>query len=104
LFDSASPGGSDNLTKLPSKMSTELHPKIIDVTEMDRLLYTERPPCPRALQAALQDCFDRALVGSVDHQVFIAFCLSYAAGGHDPESVQKFMFICATARLPYVNC
>jgi hypothetical protein len=79
-------------------------PKIVDVTEMDRLLYCERPPGPRALQVAVQDALDRALAGSLDHQIRIAFCLSYAAGGHDGESTQKFMFIAATGRIPYANC
>jgi len=77
--------------------------KILDADAVDRLIYTERPPCPAELRAVVQDCLNRAFQGFPDNQLAIAFCLSYAMAGHDPESIQKFTFIACTGRLPYVD-
>jgi hypothetical protein len=76
--------------------------KAIDGEILDQMLYTERPPCQRVLQAALQDCMDRAFSGLPDNQISIAFCLLYAANGHDQDQVQKLFFIACTGRLPWI--
>ncbi|MGA2853898.1 MAG: hypothetical protein ABSE90_07205 [Verrucomicrobiota bacterium] len=76
--------------------------KVLNLDGVDRLLYTERPVCPRALQAAMRECLERAFTGSGDNQIAIALCLEFAASGNEPETVRKFFQIACTGRLPFV--
>jgi len=77
-------------------------PKIIDGDELTRLIYVEPPPCPRAMQLAIQGAFNDALAGNVERQRQIALCLTYASSRHDPEDVAKLMFIVCTGRAPFI--
>jgi hypothetical protein len=43
--------------------------RLIDADRLTQLLYVERPPCPRALQAAMQGAFNDALAGNVQRQL-----------------------------------
>ena len=75
--------------------------KSLDMDQLNRLIYTERPPCPQALTKALQDTFNRCLQGTPYHQTAISICLTYAINPHtDSETTRKMFYIACTGRLP----
>jgi hypothetical protein len=81
----------------------EANQKTLDSDRLHQLIYIERPPCPHALARAVQTRFEGCLRGGLDDQAVIALCLNAAINSNGDGSLQKFMFIACTGRLPFVS-
>lgn len=76
--------------------------KYVDVEQLERLIYTERPPCNVALGKVIVLTVSRALAGSTDDGDMITFLLSLSSQVQDREKMAKIMWIALSGRLPYV--